>query len=273
MRRFLVTAAILAIGANLMFAADDSVEKTKKLAEVLQNKQCFKEAIKEYLKLVYLTDDVKYAAEAEYMVGECLQKSEKYWRAIGQWNDVLNKYPGTEWASKAKESIKRITTIIEDVNRKVQYPLSLREKLAYMYVIYGNDFAGRCWVTSSLKRELEKNEIDTAKYWYEKVAQDYKDTYLAPYALEKMGTMYYNGEEKQYYVEAVNTYNRIPELFPDRPLWALRGLRLAGDAIRDKLKKKDSLPVYQKMQELAGQQIGENSFYRKYAETQINVVK
>ena len=147
MKRAPILILLIAVCAGMAIAAEDTAEKTKKLADDLCSRECFKEAIKEYLKLVYLFEDTKYAAEAEYKVGECLQRSEKFWRAMSQWNEVISKYSGTEWAGKAKEGIKKTMLVIEDVNRKVQYPVTLREKLAYMYILYGNDFAGRCWVT------------------------------------------------------------------------------------------------------------------------------
>jgi tetratricopeptide (TPR) repeat protein len=265
---------LFSVSKKKAYAAEVTAEQTMKAANGLLENQCYTEAIKEFLRVVYIFKDERNSAEAEYKTGQCLMQNKKYWRAIAQWESVEKKYPATEWATKSKESIKLTTIVIEDVSRKVQYPLSLKEKIAYTYIRFGDDFASRGWVTlGSGVKDMEKNEFETAQFWYEKVVMDYPDTFIAPYALEKLGTAYYNGDQKQYFVKAVECYQKISKLFSDRTLWVLRGLRLAADTNRDKLKKSSSKPLYQKFYDISSEKIGSDSFYKNYAETQLKVVQ
>ncbi len=284
MKRVIILFLTIFLGAGFLSYVHSG--QSIKVADELLENECFERAIEEYLKLVYLNVSDKYNANAEYKVGLCLQRNKKYWRAVQQWENVIKKYPATEWAKKAKDGIKAVKIITEDVNRiydvagrkyevnrNPRYPLKLRDKLAEMYIRFGDDFADRAWVSSGYKMELEKYEFETAQYWYEKVISEYPDSFIAPYAIERLGYLYYRSELPGNYSKAVEQYMRMPELFGDRVLWVLRGLRLAADTHRDKLKRKASIEIYERIRDLAAEKIGDDSFYKNYAETQIESVK
>ena len=100
---FMFIAFVSAIPARVN-SAELTSGQVMKIAGDLIKSESFERAIEEYLKVVYLNKSEKYKAEAEYMVGVCLQRNNKFWRAVKQWERVIEKYPATEWAKKSREA-------------------------------------------------------------------------------------------------------------------------------------------------------------------------
>jgi len=80
-------------------------EAQKRAADCYFSIKKYKEAAREYLKVVYLFSDSALVPEAQFMAGCAVEASGLLEEAKSNYEIVKNKYPETEWSKKAKEKI------------------------------------------------------------------------------------------------------------------------------------------------------------------------
>lgn len=250
---------------------EESAEQVFNYAEQLFSCEVFPQAIEQYLKVIYLLGPNNYVEEAEYKIGECLQREEKYWIAMDRWEKVIQKYPDSKWTEKAKESIKLTELLIQNRRMVEEYSLDLRDKLAKRYIEFGKDFLGRAAKQTEYGLVYEEREFNTAIYWFNKVLKDFPDSIYVPEAIDQIGYAYYLKDRVEDYKQAVIEYSRIVELYPGT-VWEPMILSWIGDIYQNKLgDKKKAIETYQKV--VDNSKYGEDDFYTSYAKTQIAILK
>ncbi|OQA89730.1 MAG: tol-pal system protein YbgF [Elusimicrobia bacterium ADurb.Bin231] len=81
-------------------------EAQKRVADCYFKQKMYKEAAREYLKVVYLFSDSTFVAEAYYMAGISAEEIGLSKEAKGHYEVVKKRYPGTTWAEQSIEKLK-----------------------------------------------------------------------------------------------------------------------------------------------------------------------
>lgn len=80
-------------------------ESQKRAADCYFALKKYKEAAREYIKVIYLFSDSSFVPEAQFMAGCAAEESGLLQEAKSNYEVVKNKFPDTEWSKKANEKL------------------------------------------------------------------------------------------------------------------------------------------------------------------------
>jgi len=281
----IVMLSVMLKSAPVVSAIEPTAGQVFGYANALCENECFPEAVRQYLKVANDYPGNENIKEAEYMIGECLQREKKYWRAIEHWQDLIKKYPGTEWAKKAEKGIRMIKIVTENSDKlycesspKIRaadrYSVTMEDRIAEAYCRNGVEHLVRAAMQTDYGTVFEKREFDRAVYWFDKVLAEYPDTAVSPYAIDQTGTLYWSKQNTEGWNAAVEQCLKIGEKYPADYSWLMRALRWASviytDQIKDDGKAKLTL---QKLIDRANKELGDDSYYKAYGEVEMAILK
>lgn len=275
--------SLVLLGISSFGFAQNEAEKTFNYAQELYQAKEFETAIAQYLKVATLDAPNEYEAEAYYMVGECLaaQRQQVQWAgmtalethnlvydAIEQWNKVIEKYPNSAAAGKAKEKIKISQLYVQSKERPYY---KLEDLWADLMIGEGIGYLDRAAKVTEYGTVYERREFDKGLYWFDKVIELYPDSDLAAKAQYNKGEAYCRMDRPEDYRKAVEEHWKVVENYPGT-IWAKRSITRIGDICQYNLgDKTQALKAYQKGIEIA--EFGDLDTNKIYCETQISILK
>lgn len=247
----LAIALLSAMPCFFMLSAQE-VEDVKQQFEYAEqllatNQPCC--AIKEYLKVIYLYPASELQETALFKVTECLVRVNNPWAAIEQCENFIKKYPNSKFI---KDVEKRIATAKKISHTSLGYSeppgLTLREKVASKYIDFGTDLLNSSESKGDTGEIIyNKERLAKAFYWFDKVIQEFPDTYIVAKAQYYRAMAFIKQERQADYNKAIEDLQKVVDNYPNT-IWADEALKKIGDIYQNNLvDKSKAVATFQKL--------------------------
>ena len=187
----------------------------------------YKEAYKEFRKLLAHYPDAKEAAESQYYLGRCLEKFDKSYEAFLAYQKLIDSYPNSQRINEVIEREYNIGEYFLNREQKKWLGLSLYDFVEHPAIEIFNSLVKKAPYSEYAPRAqyklgiilFELGRFDEARDAFQKVVDNYSDTEWAPpakYQLAIATSRAFPGADydSSYLQEATN---RLDEFIKDHP--------------------------------------------------------
>jgi len=281
-KRLIMFTVMLMVFSGVVFKssayAGPEADEIYNYANALYENECFSSAIEQFSNLISNYSGSKHVIEAEYLVGECLQRDKKYWLAINHWKNLMKKYPNTETARDCESGVKMIKRIIENgtlVDAATNladfepYPVTIDDMLVKTYMDNISDHLGRLYINE----KVIGPELDKSLFWCSKILADFPGSPMVVNGQDKVGYTYWLKNSPSDYKKSIEEYLKIVDMFPADDRWVLGDMKWCGDIARNQIgDTKYAADLYIRLIAEAKKRIGDISYYESYAKTQLSIM-
>jgi len=268
LRFFVIFMGLIGIMQVGRAETNTDAERIFNYAEGLFSAQEYGLARESYLKVLYLYPENQYQDDAQFKIGETYVREGNMWWALRAWEKFIKKYPNSERIPEVKKKLDFVRTIVQQWEQPI---ITIEERTANRYIDWGYSFMLRSVSSGEFGIVLNKEEFDTAMYWFDKVISEFPNTHLAAKAQYFKGETYLRQEKPSGYEKAIEEYQKVIDNYPNTHWADEAGIRI-GDIYKDKIRsKKKAIGAYQKVVERYNG--NPNNYYVSYAKTQIEYLK
>ncbi len=247
-----------------------------KYASALYENECFVPAIVRFNEVINTYPDSKHVQESKYLIGECLQREKKYWKAMKHWEKVRDEYPGTDTEKKCEEAIQMVKRITEvnnftDKEEFLRYPVTIKDMVTQTCIDNIVEHESMMVISDM----PNKPEIARGVAWCDKILSELKDSPIAVNAYDKRGWIDFLKNSPSDSKKAIEHYLKTLDAFPEDYQWVLRNIKWSAMIASDPLYIGDlkyGEELYRKLIEESRKRIGKVSFYESFAKTQLRIM-
>ncbi|OGS18426.1 MAG: hypothetical protein A3J83_01020 [Elusimicrobia bacterium RIFOXYA2_FULL_40_6] len=262
----LVSSIFASAGVYAQQTADP--QKVFNYAEALFDAKQYQKAVEAYMQVIYLCPKNDLGDKAQYKIAESLFANSDRYQAIDEWKRLIEKYPGSELAIKAKEHIKLAEIVIQDENPPEK---SVEDQVCRKYITFGWDYLNRSCKSGSYGVVYNVCELNKGTYWLDKVIKEYPKSPLAAEAQYNRGEALILQSNPADFEKATVEYQKTVDIYPTS-IYAKKAAIKIGDVFRDNIRnKKKAVEAYQKVVDMY--KGDPNNYFSAYAQTQIDFLK
>ncbi len=163
----------------MMFVISGLFSQNIEMAKALNQHGLKDKALEEFIKIYFNNSSiVAVKAEALYYMGDISFKSSNIDIALLDWDELVKKYPDTEFAKMAQENILQINGALNKLSHK--------NNLSVIASVYFNN--AKFWDDSPEQYTIEERGIlslDMALYWYDRIIKEFPNSVSSELAQEK----------------------------------------------------------------------------------------
>jgi len=264
----------------MRFVQQDNYEKYYQILND-EDRTYLMKAIEEYQKVIDNYPDTYWAKRAGIKIGDIYRENlrDKI-KAIDAYQNVINRikdqdnyyvrYSSAQLVYLTKyfdEENKLIKGVMHNLNYIYWGSFTAKEELAKKYIELGDKFKERSVRSGEYGPVYNKEELETAFYYYNEAIRLCPNSEIAAKAQFKIGDAYtYQGRQSDY-EKSVIEYQKVIDNYPNSIVADEAGIKI-GDIYKDNLIDKDkAIEAYRRV--IERRIYDKNNFYVQYALTQI----
>jgi len=239
-----------------------------KYACALYENEDFFYAAEQFIKITRDYPGTKEATEAEYLLGECLQREKRYWAAMDHYKGVIKNYPNTELSKKCAEALQMLKMLIESsliLAENERTPVTMNDMLSRAYAYNAEDSETRIYINGA----VVEPEFQAGMFWTDKAITECKSSLLTAKAFDVRGFSCWLRTSPEDYKRCIDEMMKIFEMYPEEDQRVLRNIQWSADTAKNQLGDTAyARKLYKKLLEESKKRIGDVSYYGTYAKTQ-----
>ena len=195
-----------------------------------------------FYQVLYLCPKNEYQEEAAFLIAKSYTLGGDWYRAIFHLEKFLKNYPQSKFVEEAK------TLLIDSkaLSLRTIFPRwSIESRLGDAYVGYGYSHVTRCVRTGEYGSVFDKNEFNSAMYWFDKVINELPKTPVTVSAYSFKAQVYLMSDKESDYKKAIEEFQKGAALDYLDTFYGGRCWILIGDVYKDQLKdRKKAIESY-----------------------------